>query len=301
MKKKNSIARFIQSDPRAIDLMSVPALILFFVFVLIPIISGIQISFTNWNGYSQNYSYVGFDNYINLFKTESVRIAFRNTLIYGFGSTIIQTILGLAFALLLVNKFLLRGITRTLIYMPAMVAQLIIGYIWYFLVTYERGAINDIVKLFGGTPVDWMSNGMRAVLIIMFINAIEYCGKTMIIFIAGLESIPDMYKEAASIDGANTWQSTIHVTMPMLMPAFTTSLVLNIIGGLKMFGLVVALTNGGPGYASHSLSSLINELYFGTQQAGFSAALGMVSFLFIMVVSILLRKYLEKKEAQFNG
>ena len=299
--KKKSIKRFFQSDPKALSLMTVPALVLFFIFVLVPIISGINISFTNWNGYSQNYSYVGIKNYINLFQDDSVRIAFRNTLIYGFGSTLIQTILGLAFAMLLVNRFLLRGVTRTLIYMPAMVAQLIIGYIWYFLVTYERGAINDIMKLFGHAPVDWMSNGIRAVMIIMFINAIEYCGKTMIIFIAGLESIPDMYKEAASIDGANLWQSTVHITLPMLMPAFTTSLVLNVIGGLKMFGLVVALTNGGPGYASHSLSSLINELYFGTQQAGFSAALGMASFIFIMLVSILLRKYLEKKEMQYNG
>ena len=146
-----------------------------------------------------------------------------------------------------------------------------------------------------------MANGFRAVLIIMFINAIEYCGKTMIIFIAGLESIPDMYREAAAIDGASGWAVTKNITMPMLMPAFTTSLVLNIIGGLKMFGLVIAMTNGGPGYASHSLSSLINELYFGTQQAGFSAALGMVSFIFIMGVSILLRKYLAYKEEQYNG
>ena len=89
--------------------------------------------------------------------------------------------------------------------------------------------------------------------------------------------------------------------MPMLLPALTTSLVLNIIGGLKMFGLVVAMTNGGPGYASHSLSSLINSLYFGGQQAGYSAAVGMFSFIFIVLVSILLRRYLEMKEAQYNG
>lgn len=293
--------KFLQSDPRALSLLTLPAVLLFITFVAFPIVSGINISFTNWNGYSQEYSYVGFDNYRKMFTDPKVWTAFRNTLIYGFGSTLVQTILGLAFAMLLVNRFLFRGVARTIIYLPAMVAQLIIGYIWYFIVTYERGALNDIVALFGVDKVDWMSRGFRAVMIIMMINAIAYCGKTMIIFIAGLESIPNMYNEAASIDGANAWQVFRHITMPMLLPALTTSLVLNIIGGLKMFGLVVAMTNGGPGYASHSLSSLINSLYFGGQQAGYSAAVGMFSFIFIVLVSILLRRYLEMKEAQYNG
>ena len=302
MKNGNrSVMKFLQSDPRALSLLTLPAVLLFITFVAFPIVSGINISFTNWNGYSQEYSYVGFDNYRKMFTDPQVWTAFRNTLIYGFGSTLVQTILGLAFAMLLVNSFLFRGVARTIIYLPAMVAQLIIGYIWYFIVTYERGALNDIVALFGVDKVNWMSRGFRAVMIIMMINAIAYCGKTMIIFIAGLESIPNMYNEAASIDGANAWQVFRHITMPMLLPALTTSLVLNIIGGLKMFGLVVAMTNGGPGYASHSLSSLINSLYFGGQQAGYSAAVGMFSFIFIVLVSILLRRYLEMKEAQYNG
>jgi len=291
----------MQSDPRALTLMTLPAAALFITFVLIPLISGLHISFTNWNGYSQSYSYVGFKNYRNLFSNQAVRIAFRNTLVYGFGSTTIQTILGLSLAMFLVNRFFLRNITRTIVYIPAMVAQLVIGYIWYFLVTYERGALNDILKLFGAAPVDWMSKGGRAVLIIMLVNSIEYCGKTMIIFIAGLESIPDMYREAAEIDGASGWQVFRHITIPLLLPAFTTSLVLNIIGGLKMFGLVIAMTDGGPGYASHSLSSLINTMYFSHQQAGFSASIGLFSFLFIMFVSIFLRRFLDRKEQQFNG
>lgn len=299
--KRQSLSHFLQSDPRALTLMTLPAALLFITFVLIPLISGLHISFTNWNGYSQSYSYVGLKNYRDLVTNQAVRIAFRNTLVYGFGSTTIQTILGLSLAMFLVNKFFLRNITRTIIYIPAMVAQLVIGYIWYFLVTYERGALNDILKLFGAAPIDWMSKGGRAVLIIMLINSIEYCGKTMIIFIAGLESIPDMYREAAEIDGASGWQVFRHITIPMLLPAFTTSLVLNIIGGLKMFGLVIAMTDGGPGYASHSLSSLINTMYFSHQQAGFSAAIGLCSFLFIMMVSILLRRFLDRKEQQFNG
>ena len=293
--------RFFQSDPRALTLLALPAVVLFISFVVVPIISGINISFTNWNGYSQSYSYVGFDNYRKMVTDPQMWTAFRNTLIYGFGSTLIQTILGLSLAMLLCSKFFFRSAARTIVYLPAMVAQLIIGYIWYFIVTYERGALNDIVVFLGGAKIDWMSKGFRAVIIIMLINSIAYCGKTMIIFIAGLQAIPDMYREAASIDGANGWQVFRHITMPMLLPAFTTSLVLNIIGGLKMFGLVVAMTNGGPGYASHSLSSLINNLYFANQQAGYSAAVGMFSFAFIVIVNVILNRYLQKKEMQYNG
>lgn len=302
MKKRDTdLRRFISSDPRALTLMTLPAVILFVAFVVVPIISGINISFTNWNGYSQKYSYVGLDNYSKMFTDPQVWTAFRNTLIYGFGSTAVQTVLGLSLAILLCEKFLFRSAARTIVYLPAMVAQLIIGYIWYFIVTYERGALNDILVLFGATKVDWMSKGLRAVLIITAINSIAYCGKTMIIFIAGLQSIPSMYIEAASIDGASAWQRFHHITLPMLLPAFTTSLVINVIGGLKMFGLVVAMTNGGPGYASHSLSSLINSLYFSNQQAGYSAAVGMFSFAFIVLVNVFLNRYLSKKEAKYNG
>ena len=185
------LRRFFQSDPRALTLLTLPAVVLFIAFVVVPIISGINISFTNWNGYSQNYSYVGFDNYRKMVTDPQMWTAFRNTLIYGFGSTLIQTILGLSLAMLLCSKFFFRSAARTIVYLPAMVAQLIIGYIWYFIVTYERGALNDIVVFLGGAKIDWMSNGIRAVIIIMLINSIAYCGKTMIIFIAGLQAIPD--------------------------------------------------------------------------------------------------------------
>jgi raffinose/stachyose/melibiose transport system permease protein len=297
---KTKLRVFLLNDKRALSLLLVPALLLFVMFVIVPILLGFNISFTNWNGYSQKYKFIGFKNYLDLFTNDSVKVAFKNTLLYGFGSTFIQTILGLAFAMLLCKKFLLRTVTRTIIYIPAMVSQLVIGYIWYFLVSYERGGINDIVLLFGGQKVDWLSNGNRAVFIILLINAIEYCGKTMIIFIAGLESIPNMYHEAAEIDGASEWMIFRHISIPLLLPAFTTTLVLNIIGGLKMFGLIIALTDGGPGYSTHSLSSLINGMYFANQRAGFSSAIGIFSFIFILLVNALLRKFLENRERSYN-
>ena len=295
------IRRFFRTNPKSINILFIPALLLFGIFVLIPIISGVRISFTNWNGYSQSYKYVGIENYITMFKFKGFYQALRNTIIYGFGSTIIQAVLGLAYALLLQKAYRLRGLTSTIIYLPAMLSQLVIGYIWYFLVSYEGGALNDILILFQVEPLDWLANGNRAVFIIMFINSVTFVGKAMIIFLAGLQTIPQMYYEAAKIDGSGYYNTLKNITLPLLLPAFSTSLTLNIIGGLKMFGLVISTTNGGPGGTTHSLSSLINETYFSAQQAGVSAAIGIFTFLFILSMSILLRHFLDNWEKKYYG
>lgn len=287
MKRKNA--------ENLVNLLYMPAVILILIFVVYPLISGIQISFTNWNGYSAKYSFVGLANYKKMFTDKMFYTALTNTLIYGIGSTAIQTILGLAYALLLQKKFPGQTLARVVIYLPAMIASLIMGYICYFLVQFKNGAINDIVILLGGTPQDWMADGNRAVWIITIINAIQFVGKTMIIMIAGLQGIPDSYQEAAAIDGATYLQRLHHITLPLLIPAITTSVVLNLIGGLKLFGIILSTTSGGPGYSSHSLSTLINYLYFENQNAGYSATVGLFMFLFIMFISVFVRGYLERK------
>ncbi len=278
-----------------IDILYLPAVILLAVFVIYPLISGIQISFTNWNGYSASYKYIGLANYTKMFQDKMFYTALKNTVIYGVGSTTLQTIIGISYALLLQRKFRGQTLARVIIYLPAMVASLIMGYISYFLVQYNHGAINDIVMLFGKEPVDWMAEGKRAVWIIVVINALQFVGKTMIVMIAGLQNIPDSYVEAAEIDGASYSQRLRYIVLPLLLPAITTSVVLNLIGGLKLFGIILATTSGGPGYSSHSLSTLINYLYFQNQNAGYSAAIGLFLFVVIMILGTVVRRFLERK------
>ncbi len=299
MESGKKFTRFLNSD-KGLSLLCMPALALMIFFVLFPLLQGIQISLTNWNGYSQKYSYIGIENYKRLFTDDMFYTAFKNTLIYGIGSAGIQTILGLAYALLLQKNFLGRNFTRTVIYIPVMVSSLVSGYIWYFMVQYDRGALNDILQLFGFDKIDWMANGLRAVLIITFINGINYVGKTMIIFTAGLNVIPADYYEAAALDGAGKWTSFQYITVPQLLPAFTTNIILNLIGGLKLNGLIISLSGGGPGYASHSLQTLINHMYFSNQNAGYAAAIGVVTFIFIMFISIVVKGAIEKRAGEYN-
>lgn len=280
----------------AINLFYIPAIVLFLVFVIYPFLHGIRISFTNWNGYSQTMKFVGMDNYVRLFQDANVRTALVNTLVYGIASTIIQNVLGLAYALFLNTKFKGRSIVRTVIYMPVMIAPLIMGYIMYFLFQYDGGALNDIIMLLGHEPVDLLANSSAAIAIIVMVNSLQFVGVSMVIYLAGLQNVPNMYYEAAMLDGASSWQRFKHITFPLLMPAISSSTILNLIGGLKLFDLVMALTSGGPGFTTHSLSTLVTNQYFSAQSAGYASAIGIFAFLLIMVVSNVVMKFFNKRE-----
>ena len=288
----------MQKKNRLINLFSVPALALFAVFVVLPFIKGIYLSLTNWNGYSPSYKFVGLKNYARMLTDENVRTAFVNTIIYGFGSTLVQNVLGIAFAILLNKKFRGRSLIRTVIYLPVMIAPLIMGYIMYFFFTYNNGAVNDVLKLFGAQPVDWLAKGSRAVIILMLVNSLQFAGISMVIYLAGLQNIPTLYYDAAAIDGVNDRQRFFYVTLPLLMPAVTSSVTINLIGGLKLFDVISALTGGGPGYDTNSLSTLIHRLYFGSERAGYAAAVGLVFFVFIMIVSNIVVKALQKRQVE---
>jgi len=279
-----------------INLFYIPAVILFLVFVIYPFIQGIRLSFTNWNGYSQTMKFVGIKNYTRLFQDANVKTALVNTLIYGVMSTVIQNILGLGYALFLNTKFKGRSIVRTIIYMPVMIAPLIMGYIMYFFFQYDGGAVNDILTALHMEPVDLLVHSGTAIRIIVLVNSLQFVGVAMVIYLAGLQNVPAMYYEAAMIDGATFWERFKHITIPLLMPAISSSTILNLIGGLKLFDLVMALTGGGPGFSTHSLSTLVTNQYFSAQSAGYASAIGIFSFLLIMIISNVVMGYFDKKE-----
>ena len=274
----------------------IPALLLILFFVLWPLIEAFRISFTQWNGYSQDYKYIGLKNYLKLFKDSNFLIAFRNTIIYGFGSTLLQNLLGLAYAVFLHSRFKGHSVVRTFIYMPVMISSLIMGYIIYFFVQYNRGIFNEMIGIFGMAPIDWMASGTRGVIIITLMNSWQYVGIAMVIYMAGLQNIPQMYLEAAEIDGASPWQRFRHITFPLLLPSISSAVVLNLIGGLKLYDVIISLSGGGPGFSTHSLASYVSNQYFKAQNAGYSAAVGIFTFLFIMVVSNIFTNYFSKKE-----
>jgi raffinose/stachyose/melibiose transport system permease protein len=296
---KMAISGFIKSLNKHLVLMYLPALLLFAVFVFYPLLYGVRISFTDWNGFSQTYRDIGADNYVRLLSDMKVKTAVINTLIYGVGSALIQNIWGLLYALLLNRMFIGRSTVRAAVYLPVMISGLIMGYMWYFLMQYDGGALNDIMRLLGQSNVDWLADGKRSVGFILFITSMQFVGQAMIIYLAGLQTISRSYYEAAEIDGANAWQQFKGITLPLLIPAIITNVTLKLIGGLQLFDLVMALTSGGPGFSTHSMSTLINYLYFGNQNAGYASALGVFLFVIILVITVITNKWLIKKEVEF--
>ncbi|WJE55233.1 sugar ABC transporter permease [Bacillus cereus] len=276
--------------------MYLPALLLFCVFIFYPFFKGIAISFTNWDGYSQTSSWVGIENYKRMFNDLNIGTVVKNTLIYGLGSTFFQNLIGLVYALLLNQSIKTRGLTRTIVYLPVIISPLIMGYIWYFIFQLNGGALNDIILLFQDEPINLLANSKVNVWIITFVNTFQYLGIAMTIYLAGLQSIPKDYYEAAGLDGASTFGRFWHITLPMLAPSITINIVLNIIGGLKLFDVIVAMTNGGPGYASQSLSTMMYQIYFARQDAGYAASLGNFMFVLISAISLVSLVYLRRKE-----
>jgi raffinose/stachyose/melibiose transport system permease protein len=276
--------------------MYIPALVLFAVFIFYPISQGIRISFTNWDGYSAHYSYVGLEKYTYMLNDAKTRQVIVNTLIYGLGSTLFQNVLGLAYALFLNTQLRGKSLIRTIVYFPVIISPLIMGYIFYFVFQYDGGALNDLMQVFGLEAVDWLGDGSRAVWLMMLVNTFQFMGVAMVVYLAGLQAIPKEFLEAAAVDGAAGWNKFYHVTLPLLRPAITISIVLNIIGGLKLFDVIMAMTGGGPGYASHSLSTMMYDLYFPRQDAGFAAALGNLMFVLISVLGLGSLVLLRRKE-----
>jgi raffinose/stachyose/melibiose transport system permease protein len=288
----------VLNSPAILNVLYLPALILFAVFIIYPFVQGVRLSFTNWNGYSPHFESVGWRQYERLFTDRRVHKALQNTFVYGIGSTVLQNLLGLLYALFLNQKLRGKELVRVIVYLPVIVSPLIMGYIFYFFFRYDGGAINDILVFAGEKPVNWLGQSSRSVPIITLVNTYQYMGIAMVIFLAGLQSIPQEYYEAAVLDGASQRRCFRHVTLPLLMPAITVNIVINLIGGLKLFDVIMAMTKGGPGYASQSLSTMMYTLYFVRQDAGYAAALGNMMFLMITVLSISVLIYLRRKEVE---
>ena len=196
-------------------------------------------------------------------------------------------------------KFKGRNILRVVVYLPIMVAQFIMGQIMYYFVQYQGGVLNEILAMLGHEPVYWMESGIQAVVLITLVNSWQYVGLCMVVYLDGLQNIPDMYREAARLDGVGHWQEFRYITLPLLIPSITTAVVINLINGLKMYDMIVAMSSGGPNRGSLSLSYYIQLLYFNDEKAGYAAALGVVTIVVIMILTLPISGFLRRKEVEY--
>lgn len=279
----------------SIYLMTVPAVVLFAVFHTFPAIQGIFYSFTNWDGLSLTYDFVGFKNYYYLFRDETVWHSYLFTFQFAIVSTILVNVLSLAIAIGLNEKIKFKNFFRAVYFLPNVLSVLIVGYIFNYLfanvlpVWGEKLGIEALsTNILGSEKWAWIG--------IVIVAVWQACAFNTILYLAGLQTVPSELYEASSLDGASKWQNFRHITFPMIAPFFTINMVLAMKNFLMVFDQVVALTGGGPGRATESISLLIYNGGFQGGEFAYQSANSVIYFIVIMAVSILQIKFLQKRE-----
>lgn len=277
-----------------------PALLFYLVFFVLPTLLGFYFAFTNWNMENlTNWStikFTGLDNFTYLFQDEDFILALKNTLVFAIVTSFFKLLFGLLLALGLNQPLYSRNYLRSIFYVPAVISITVIGLLFSAIFNME-GIVNQFLNAIGleQLAINWLGDERTAFSIVNLLEIWKWSGFTMIIFLAGLQAIPKDYYEAAMMDGATALRRFFSITLPMLMPAMTINVTLNLIGGFKVFDQVYVLTNGQSG------TEVINTQVFRAFSSGLygrSSAMALTLFIFIAIIAISVNSFLRKKEVE---
>ena len=273
----------------------VPAGVLFIVLFIVPTIASFYFSLTRWSLF--DIQFIGFANYVQFFKEPALVQGFTNTFIFGFVTSALKVVLGLLIALVLTGRIIGRTFLRAVIFFPVLVSTIGVGITFKVLMDPFDGLINETLAVFGIQGPAWLTDPSLAIYSVALVDVWRGVGLATLIFIAGIVAIPQEYFEAAKVDGASAWHSFWNITLPLLKPATVTVIILSLIGGLRSFDLIWAMTKGGPGFSSDVISSVIFKQY----QAGFfglSAAGNVILFLVVTAVIVPIFWALNRKQVE---
>ncbi len=278
----------------------IPAIVIFLAFTYYPLISTLKYSFTNWDGFSKEYDFVGFSNFLTIFKEEDVIKSFWNTIYFAVVSIVIGTVVQLTLAIFLFERFKGKNVIKAIFYMPCVISQLIVSLTWLGFFQYT-GVINEVLRVLGLDifVVDWLGNPSIVMNVLVFINAWQWVGYGMIIFLTGLNSVPVDVYESAMLDGARGIKKFFFITLPLIMPSITVMMFIGITGALKVFDMPYVLTGGGPDNASLTLSMSIYKNAFSYERFGYSSSIGLVFFIFIAAITIVQLRVTRRMEVEF--
>jgi raffinose/stachyose/melibiose transport system permease protein len=270
-----------------------PLGIIYMVLFLLPTLLSFFFSLTVWNW--NDWRFIGLDNFISFFNDYSLSISVVNTLVYAASACIFKVVTGLLLAVLLCGKLRGRNFITAFIFFPNLLSSVAVGLAFKALMHPTRGLINVGLALFGIHGPDWLGNSSTALLSVISADIWRGIGITTVIYMSGINAISPNYFEAASIDGANSVDKFLHITLPLSRPAMNTVIILSLINGLRTFDLVWAMTKGGPGYASDVLSSVVYKNYlYGFY--GLSIAGNVVMLMMISIIAIPMYRYITSKE-----
>jgi raffinose/stachyose/melibiose transport system permease protein len=273
-----------------VSFLAIPLLLLM-AFTYYPAIKLVFQSFTSWNGVSAKKAWVGWANYKELFSSSELFLVFTHNAAYFFAG-IIQAIVALYFAVILNSKLWGRNFFRLTLFLPYIVNGVAVAYIFSFVYDTHRGVLNNMLMSSGIThdTINWLGNPSLVNYSLAAIALWKYMGLNMVLYLGAMQSIPNDLYEAAKIDGANAWQSFMHITLPNIMPVFQLLMFLSLAGALEAFDLPFILTKGGPLGASETFVTKTMDIAFGFQNYGLASAMGVTLFVIVAILVLIQRK-----------
>ncbi|MTD31322.1 carbohydrate ABC transporter permease [Planomicrobium sp. YIM 101495] len=287
---------------KSLLLFFIPGLALYAVFFLYPTISAIFYSFTDWDGLSEAFQFVGTSNYERAFTGDTVfRKTIGNNLKFMLAVVVFQTVIALAFALILVKNTKTTVFLRALYFFPTILSSVSVAFIWSFIYDPSLGILNQLLGLAGldFLQQNWLGNANIAIFSLAATQVWFHAGQMLIIFVAGLQAIPKELYEVAEIEGASKWQTFRKVTWPLLAPSATIVIAYTTIQSFKAFDLVFAMTGGGPNRSTEIIATYIFDVAFSNYQFGYASAISVIFMALIALITFIQFKALRSDRISY--
>ncbi len=278
----------------------IPALAMFLVFWIYPVLQLFYYSITNFNGINYDYEFVGLKNYAKVLSNGTLSNSLKNTMIYAVFTVVLSNVIGMAVAMALNTRIRFKGLFRTCAYFPALFSAIVVGFIWSYVYMPGAGMIGNLLTLIGldGSAFNPLGNYKTALYAIAIVEIWKGFGTTMIIYLAGLQTVDESLLEAGRIDGCTEWQLIRKIKLPLISATVTINVILSVIAGLKAFDYSFIMTNGGPGKSTKTLMFQVYETAFTDMKMGRASAFSVMAFAFIIIITVLMLFYLNKREVE---
>jgi raffinose/stachyose/melibiose transport system permease protein len=266
--------------------LALPGILALVAFTLVPVVAGGLYAFTDWRGLGEA-QWIGLDNFREIFRDPTTRGALWHTLIFGGALVVLTNAVGLALALGLNRTLKTRHLLRAVFFLPVILSPLAVSYVWQYILD-PSGPVNTVLGTLGleSWQRAWLGDPNWALLAVLLVLVWQQSGLTMVIYLAGLQSIPDDLVEASTVDGASAWMRLRRVTLPLLRPAFIIASTLTLIFGLRVFDQILGLTAGGPVGATETLATQVWKQSFADGRFGYGAALSILLTLIIGTLAL---------------
>lgn len=278
-------------------LFLLPAFLIYTILMIIPILGAFYLSVTDWNGISPSFQIVGLKNYVDMFTDARLHNAIGITLKITLTVCISVNVLGLFIACLLNQAGKLTNALRSVFFLPYVISTVAISFIWLSILSYT-GVLNSLLQAMGFADImaDYIGNTTNAVRSICVIEIWRTLGFHMVIYLASIQTVPEDLYEACTVDGGTRWQKFRYVTLPMIVPGITISIIMSIMTEMKQYDIVKVITNGGPGYSTETITYNIVTQAFGNNMLGYSSAIAVFLFIIIAAITIIQLRITKKME-----